>query len=45
MASKIIMPNNITSAGQLGPACLPEVLLTDKVGFFHLQLKKSVRKT
>ena len=44
-ASKIIMPSNITSAGQLCLSCLSEVLLTDEVGLFHRQLKKSVSKT
>ena len=43
-ASKIIMPSTITSAGQLGPACLSEVLLTGEVGLFHWQLKNLEEK-
>jgi hypothetical protein len=44
MASKIIMPSITTSAGQLGGACLSEVLLTEEVGLFQWQLKNLEEK-
>jgi hypothetical protein len=43
-ASKIIMPSNTTSAGQLGLACLSEVLLTAEVGLIQWQLKNLEEK-